>query len=80
MSTKVRLEGLLVSKRINPGSKSDHEAVLLVSPKGEFKLRRKSGHPFSDPELQQLVGKRIRGRGIVSSGQFIMDDYEVLED
>ena len=73
-----RLEGRVVFKRINPGSKSDHEAAVLVSTKGEFKLRRKGGPPFGDQELERLAGKRIRGVGLVSAGQFIVDSYEVL--
>ena len=62
-------------KRINPTSKSDHEAVVLVSPRGqEFKLRRKGGPPFGDEVLRaQAVGKRLRGVGVVSAGQFIVD-------
>ncbi|MCE9660802.1 MAG: hypothetical protein K8R60_19915 [Burkholderiales bacterium] len=73
-----RLEGRVVVKRINPGSKSDHEAAVLVCARGEFKLRRKGGPPFGDAELERLAGKRIRGVGLVSAGQFIVDSYEVV--
>ena len=64
------LEGHVVQKRINIGSKSEHA--------GDFKLRRQGGHPIADPHVQALVGKRIRAEGIVSAGQFIMDTYEVI--
>jgi len=75
-----QLEGLVVAKRINPGSKSDHEAVVLVSERGELKLRRKGGPPFGDEELGRLAGRRIRGVGLVSAGQFIVDRYDIIDD
>lgn len=74
----VVLEGDVVRKRINIGSKNEHEATVLVTGDGEFKLRRKAGHPFSDPEVDRLVGKRVRVEGFVSASQFIMERYEVL--
>jgi hypothetical protein len=74
------LEGNVVRKRINIGSKNEHHAAVLVTSSGEFKLRVQGGHPFSDPEVDALVGKRIRGEGVVSAGQFLMERYDVLQD
>jgi hypothetical protein len=74
------LEGNVVRKRINIGSKNEHHAAVLVTSNGEFKLRVQGGHPFSDPEVDALVGKRIRGEGVVSAGQFLMERYDVLQD
>ncbi len=74
----MELEGVVVLKRINIGSKSEHEAAVLVTNGGEFKLRRQGGHPFSDPDVRALAGKRIRATGFSSAGQFIMESYEVL--
>jgi hypothetical protein len=70
------LEGLVVRKRINIGSKSEHDATMLATKDGEFKLRRQGGHPFSDPDVEALVGKRIRARGFVSARQFIMQSWD----
>jgi len=53
-------------------------SAVLIAGDGEFKLRRQGGHPFADPQVQSLVGKRIRAEGFVSAGQFIMERYEVL--
>jgi hypothetical protein len=74
----MELEGLVVRKRINIGSKSEHDATVLVTEEGEFKLRRQGGHPFSDPDVQALTGKRIRAKGFVSAGQLIIETYEVI--
>ena len=77
MLKPVRMAGHVIRKRINVGSKSDHEAVVLVCARGEFKLRRRGGPPFVDETLEELVGKRIRASGVVSAGQFIVDEIEV---
>ena len=47
MLKPVRMAGHVIRKRINVGSKSDHEAVVLVCAQGEFKLRRRGGPPSS---------------------------------
>jgi hypothetical protein len=54
--------------------------VVIVSVRGEFKLRRQNGPPFGDAELQALVGKRIRAEGVVSAGQFIAAQIDVLDE
>ena len=74
------VEGVVVRRRINIGSKSEHDAALIVCEEGTFKLRRSGGHPFSDPDVQALVGLRIRAEGFVSAGQFIMTHYAVVDD
>jgi len=77
MLKPVRMAGQVIRKRINVGSKSDHEAVVLVCAQGEFKLRRRGGPAFVDEALDALVGQRISASGIVSAGQFIVDEVEV---
>jgi hypothetical protein len=77
MLKPVHLAGHVIRKRINVGSKSDHEAVVLVCAQGEFKLRRRGGPPFVDDALDALVGKRISASGIVSAGQFIVDELVI---
>jgi hypothetical protein len=73
------LQGRVVRKRLSTGSKSEHDALVLVTPEGqEYKLRRQEGNPFRDPELDALEGKRIECEGIVRDGQFIMTRWSVL--
>ena len=74
----MEIEGLVLRKRINVGSKSEHEATVIATRDGEFKLRRQGGHPFSDPEVQALAGQRIRARGFMAAGQFLMESYEIV--
>ena len=73
------LQGRVVRKRVSIGSKSEHEALVLVTPDGEeYKLRRQEGNPFRDPELDVLEGKRIECEGIVRDGLIIMTRWSVL--
>jgi len=68
-----------VRKRVSIGSKSEHDALVLVTPDGqEYKLRRQEGNPFRDPELDVLEGKRIECEGILRNGQIIMTRWSVL--
>ena len=76
----MEIEGLVFRRRINIGSKSEHDATVIATKDGEFKLRRQGGHPFSDPEVQALAGKRIRARGFMAAGQFLMENYEIVSE
>ena len=71
-----RYEGLVVRKRVGAGSKSDREAVVLQTGEAELVLRREGGNAFADPELDKLVGRRIRGTGRRAGYTFIMTDWE----
>ena len=73
------MEGRVVTKRIGAGTKSEHDAIVLVTPGNEYKLRRQGGNPFVDPEMSKLVGKRIRASGVVDSDQLIMSDWKELD-
>ena len=72
-------EGRVVGRRIGAGTKSEHDAVVLVTYDQEYKLRRPGGNPFVDPEMSKLVGKRIRATGVVDSDQLIMSNWEELD-
>lgn len=72
--------GRVARKRLSAGSKSEHEALVLVTPDGEeYKLRRQGGNPFRDPELDVLEGKQVECEGIVRDGQLIMSRWSVLD-
>jgi len=51
---------------------------VLVSPEGEFKLRRQGGNPFWDETLASLEGKEIEGEGILRKQQFILSRWKTL--
>ena len=69
------ISGQVVKGPFATGSKSEHEAIFLNSERGRFVLRRQGGNPFRDPELEKLVGKTIRGRGVIVGAMFLMSDW-----
>lgn len=75
----MKLRGHVTKKILNRGTKSEHEGLVLLSPEGEFKLRRQGGNPFWDETLASLEGKDIEGEGIVRKQQFILSRWKTLE-
>lgn len=76
----MELTGTVVKKVFGRGSKSERPAVWLVTHDGEFVLRRAGGNPFADPELDKLVGKRIRCQGNVVDYTLLMSDWSEEPD
>jgi hypothetical protein len=72
-------EGRVVKKRVAPGSKSDHQAVVLETEGDALVLRRQGGNAFRDPVLDDLVGHRIRGTGRRSGSTLILTEWEDLD-
>jgi hypothetical protein len=75
VTDRITCEGRIVRKRVAEGSKSERDAIVLVAPDREMLLRRMGGNPFSDPDLDQLVGKTIRAEGFEHAGALIMTDW-----
>lgn len=65
-------EGRVVRGPYGGTSKSARDAVFLDTGRERFLLRRQGGNPFADPELDRLVGKRIRGEGTVVAGSTLV--------
>jgi hypothetical protein len=72
--------GRVTRRRFGAGTKSEHEAVYLDTDHGSFLLRRAGGNPFSDPEIESLVGKRIRCRGEAFDYFIVMTEWSTEPD
>jgi hypothetical protein len=71
----VERSGRVSRSLVAPGSKSEREAVVLDSDGDRFVLRRMGGNPFSDPQLDDLVGKTVHAVGEVHGPNFIMSEW-----
>lgn len=73
---KSTFTGVVRRERVNVGSKSEHEAVVLDTGAGpHLKLRLNRGNPFHDPALDAFVGMRVTLEGVAGSGlPFVMVD------
>ena len=72
-----RHHGLVIKKTYAPGTKSEHEAVMLDTEDGVLLLRRQGGNPFADTVLEELVGKRATFSGIIRGHTLIVSDWSV---
>jgi hypothetical protein len=72
--------GKVSKKPFGRGTKSEHEAVYLETEGGAYVLRRQGGNPFYDPQLERLVGKRIRCHGEASGYTLIVADWTVTDE
>jgi len=73
-----KLSGEVRKERFGVGSKSEHDAVMLITENGRFRLQRKNANPFGDAKLDGLVGKRIEARGQRAGPSFVIDDVTEL--
>jgi len=80
MSDTMTVSGRVVRKRFGAGSKSDRMAVFLATDQGEYVLRRMGGLAYADPDLENLVGKRLRCTGTLSGYTFLMKHCEEIAD
>jgi len=74
----MKIQGHVIKKKLYAGSKSEHEGLVLVTPQGEYKLRRQGGNPFSDDDLTPLEGKEIECEGLLRGNQFIMTRWKII--
>ena len=76
----MELAGLVVRKLFGAGSKSERQAVVLRTAGGDYVLRRQGGLAFGDPDLDKLIGKRLRCRGTLSGYTFFMTGCSEIAD
>jgi hypothetical protein len=72
------LRGTVRQRRYAAGSKSEHDAVTLVTDDGEFRLQRKDANPFEDPGLREYVGKRVEAAGLIAGPSLIVEDLKEI--
>lgn len=68
----MQVTGTVIKRPFAAGSKSEREAVMLITSEGEYVLRRQGGNPFFDQELENLVGKQISCEGDLTGYTFLM--------
>jgi len=74
----MRFRGKVKRKRLRAGSKSEHDAIVLVTARGKtYKLRRPGGNPFWDEELAKLENKTISGEGDLVGSELFLSTWRV---
>jgi hypothetical protein len=70
--------GSVVKRPLGAGSKSERDAILLVTGDKEYVLRLQGGNAFYDAELEKLVGKRVQCTGVVTGYTLLVSDYAIV--
>ena len=73
----MKLRGVVRRKTVRRGTKSEHEALMLVTANKEYKLRRRGGNPFRDDELAELEDRQVRVEGESDGTEFFLDTWEI---
>jgi hypothetical protein len=69
MAKKVNIEGRLISRTVNVGSKSERAGYFIVTDTGDEKpVGVRGENPFEQPTLRALVGSRCRAEDCVLHG------------
>jgi hypothetical protein len=66
--------GSVVKRPFGAGTKSEHDAIMLVTKDGDYILRRQGGNAFHDPALEKLVGKQVQVTGTVTGYTLLITD------
>jgi hypothetical protein len=69
-----KFSGSVVKRAFATGTKSEHDAIMLVTNDGEYVLRRQGGNAFCDPALEKLVGKNVQVTGTIAGYTLLMTD------
>ncbi len=73
------LSGTVALHRQDLGSKSERDAVVLITAHGDSTpLRRIGGHPLRDEVLLSLVGRTLSLQGWQREGYFLIGPDQLL--
>ena len=73
------IRGQVIRRPYAVGSKSERLAVMLATPKGQYVLRRVGANSYSDPELDELIGKQIVCEGNLHRDTLLMSSWRPAE-
>jgi hypothetical protein len=72
-------QGQVVKRPFAVGSKSKREAVFLETKGQRYLLRQKGGVPYHDPELEKLVGHKIKAEGEVDDYLLLVSSWKIID-
>ena len=72
---EVTFVGVVDQQPYAQGSKSEHNAVLFITNKERLLLRQRGANAFNNPELEKLVGKKIKATGQIRGNVFLIRSW-----
>ena len=75
----MELKGKVAIRKFGKGSKSERDAVYILTAHGDFVLRRVGGNTFDDPELKKLVGREVVAEGDLKDYYFMASTIKATD-
>jgi hypothetical protein len=70
----------VIRKTVSKGSKSEHKAACIRVEDRTYLLRQRGKNAFDNPELEELVGKKIQASGEIVGNVFFVRNYTIMDD
>jgi hypothetical protein len=75
----VRIRGNVGRRTYAADSKSERQAMMIMTEDGaEYLLRRAGANPYADPELDALDGALIEATGRLHRDVFLVEEYRLI--
>jgi hypothetical protein len=72
------LRGKVIRDSYGKGTKSEHDAILIITGEGRYLLRRKDGPAFNDVHLEKYLGLEIECDGFLVDSTLIAEHLKVV--
>ena len=76
----MKIEGEVYTKRVGKKSKTDYDAICIKTSRRHYVLRQPGQGPFKNPELEQLIGKKIKAEGESINDIFFVINWELMDE
>ena len=75
----VTVEGVVGQQVVSRGSKSERDATVLTTNKGDTLVLRQFGAPaFGDHSFDELLGQTIRADGLLTNNTLIVKGWKAV--
>ncbi|MEV4435999.1 hypothetical protein [Streptomyces sp. NPDC049585] len=79
MTTR-RLRGRLSYERVDVGSKSERDALVLHTGEHDYVVRLPGANPFEASDVSHLAGREVEAEGEVDRQYFFVTDWTVEDE
>ncbi|MFM9911367.1 MAG: hypothetical protein ACKVOW_18655 [Chitinophagaceae bacterium] len=76
----MKVEGEIYKKTVGKKSKTEYDALFIKTGRISYVLRQPGQSPFKNPELEKLIGKKIKAEGELVKDIFFITKWELDED
>jgi len=76
----MKIEGDVFKRTVGKKSKTEYDTICIKVGKEIYVLRQPGQSPFKNPELEKLIGKKIRAEGELVKDIFFVSKWEEIDE